>query len=64
MNSRLIFLEALLPILAQFSRSPNPALAAEAADEVASKSKELAKLKRAAAEAATEAQAATPAMAA
>jgi hypothetical protein len=54
MNSRLIFIEALLPLLSQMSRSPNPTLAAEAADEVAAKSKELAKLKRAAAEASTE----------
>lgn len=64
MNPRLIFLETLLPMLTQLSRSTNQALAAEAADEVAAKSKELAKLKRAAAEAATEAQAVTPAMAA
>lgn len=54
MNTRLTFLEALLPLLTQMSRSPNPALAAEAADEVATKSKELARLKRAAAESSTE----------
>jgi len=54
MNARLIFLETLLPLLAQLSRSPNPALAAEAADEVAARSKELARLKRASAESATE----------
>jgi hypothetical protein len=64
MNPRLIFLEALLPLLAQMSRSPNPSLAAEAAEEAAVKSKELAKLKRAHAESSQEAQAVTPAMAA
>jgi hypothetical protein len=64
MNPRLVFLEALLPLLAQMSRSPNPSLAAEAAEEVAVKSKELAKLKRASAESSQEAQAVTPAMAA
>lgn len=64
MNSRLIFLEALLPVLTQLSRSPNPSLAAEAADEVAAKSKELARLKRASVEPNQEAQPVTAAMAA
>lgn len=53
MNNRLIFLEVLLPMLTQLSRSSNQGLAAEAAEEVAVKSKERARLlKLAAAEAA------------
>jgi hypothetical protein len=47
MNARVIFLQALLPLLAQWQRSPNRALAAEAADEHAVKARELAKLLRA-----------------
>lgn len=39
-----------MPVLTQMARSTNPSLAAEAADEVAAKSKELAKLKRASAD--------------
>lgn len=52
MKSRLHFLETLMPLLSQMARSPDPALAAEAMDEVALKSKELARLKRASAAAA------------
>lgn len=46
MNARLIFLETLLPVLVQMSRSPNQSLAAEASEEVAAKSRELARIKR------------------
>ena len=68
MNSRLMFLEVLLPVLSQLSRSPNQGLAAEAAEEVAVKSKERARLLKqaaaASAEASTEGAGAKPAMAA
>lgn len=57
MNSRLIFLETLLPLLSQLAKSPNPGLAAEAMDEVAAKSRELARLKRATVDAADAADA-------
>lgn len=54
MNSRMTFLETLLPVLAQMSRSTNQGLAAEAAEEAAVKSRELARIKRKQAEASTE----------
>jgi hypothetical protein len=46
MNARLILIQALLPTLARLAESPDKALAAEAAEEHAAKSRELAKLKR------------------
>lgn len=49
MNARMILLQTLIPLLTQMSRSPDQALAAEAADELASRTKEMAKLKREAA---------------
>lgn len=51
MNARQTFLESLLPLVNRMAQSPDKLLAAEAADEAAKMTRELAKLKRAAAEA-------------
>ena len=50
MTARQTFLETVLPVVARLAQSPDKLLAAEAADEAAKMSRELAKLKRAAAE--------------
>jgi len=46
MSAKLLFLQTLLPVLEIMTRSKDPELAAEAAEEHAQKSKELAKLRR------------------
>lgn len=46
MNAKLVFLQTLLPLLSRLAQSPDKRLAAEAAEEHAVKSRELAKLKR------------------
>lgn len=50
MTPRQTFLETLLPVVSRLALSPDKMLAAEAADEHARMSRELAKLKRQAAE--------------
>lgn len=49
MNARMVLLQVLIPLLGRLAESPNKALAAEAADELASRTREMAKLKREAA---------------
>lgn len=46
MNARKQLLETLLPLLHRMAQSPDAALAAAAADEAATKSRELARIKR------------------
>ena len=60
MKSRLTFLQTLVPLLEQMSRSRDPHLAAEAAEEHAAKARELAKLRRSLAESHEAAAAAQP----
>jgi hypothetical protein len=50
MTSRQTFIETVLPVVNRLAQSSDKLLAAEAADEAAKLSKELARLKRAAAD--------------
>jgi len=49
MNSKIVFIQTLVPLLAQMAKSPDKGLAAEASEELSKKTKELASLQRTAA---------------
>jgi hypothetical protein len=55
MNAKIVFLQTLVPVLSQMSRSPNKGLAAEAVEEMSHKTAELATLQRQEADQAKEA---------